>query len=214
MKQIEQVKQFHKTFGQPILDTPQIPEKGRCELRYALIAEELEEFKEAYEANDIVGVADALTDLLYVVLGSHNEFGLHAIAEKLFDEVQRSNMSKLDENGQVIYKPNGKVAKSDLFSEPDLKSIVERVMENKPIKIMASTAFGEMSFNCLKEDRKMISEKWGGLGLLDGLNGHVEDRVAQLFEANPYFVINEEPPIMSDEEAEKEFPPFKVKPKD
>jgi len=126
-KQIEQVKLFHKTFGQPVLTKPTIPSKERCDLRFKLIEEELEEFKEAYENNDIVEVADALTDLLYVIFGSHIEFGLSEIAEELFDEVQKSNMSKLDENGNVIYKPNGKVAKSDLFKEPDLKSIIDNV---------------------------------------------------------------------------------------
>jgi len=126
MKQLDQVKLFHKTFGQPILDKPQIPSIERCQLRYDLIAEELEELKEAYLENDIVGVADALTDLLYVVLGSHNEFGLHGIAEKLFDEVQRSNMSKLDVDGNVLYKENGKVMKSDLYTPPNLKIIVDQ----------------------------------------------------------------------------------------
>ena len=130
-KQLKQVQEFHETFGQPVLTTPTIPSKERCELRFALIEEELRELKEAYEANDIVGVADALTDLTYVVNGTYIEFGLAPLAEELFDEVQASNMSKLDENGNVIYKPNGKVAKSNLFREPDLKSIIEKHCENK-----------------------------------------------------------------------------------
>lgn len=126
IKAIEQVKVFHETFKQPVIDKPSIPSPDRCQLRFDLIQEELNELKEAYEANDIVAVADALTDLRYVVYGSFLEFGLGAAAEDLFDEVQRSNMSKLDENGQILYKPNGKVMKSNLFSEPNLKSIVEK----------------------------------------------------------------------------------------
>lgn len=125
-KQLKMVEVFHQTFGQPVLNKPTIPSKERCELRFALIEEELRELKEAYETNDIVGVADALSDLTYVINGTYIEFGLAPIAEELFDEVQASNMSKLDENGKVIYKTNGKVAKSNLFREPDLKSIIEK----------------------------------------------------------------------------------------
>ena len=126
-KQLESVKEFHRTYNQPILSTPQIPSLERCKLRYDLIAEELKEFKDAYEAGDIVEVADALSDLTYVVNGSYLEFGLGDLQEELFDEVQRSNMSKLDADGNVLYHPNGKVKKSDLFSEPDLKSIIDRL---------------------------------------------------------------------------------------
>lgn len=129
-KQLEQVQIFHETFGQPVLNYPKVPSKERCELRFKLIEEELKEFKEAYENNDIVESADALIDLVYVVHGSLLEFGLTNIDDQLFDEVQRSNMSKLDENGNVIYKPNGKVAKSNLFKEPDLKSIIEKTQNN------------------------------------------------------------------------------------
>ena len=126
-KQLEDVAVFHRTYKQPILNTPQIPSLKRCELRYELIKEELGEFKEAYESGDLVKCADALVDLSYVINGSYLEFGLGNIQEELFDEVQKSNMSKLDINGEVLYHPTGKVKKSDLFKEPDLKSIIDRL---------------------------------------------------------------------------------------
>lgn len=124
-KQIDDVKDFHDAFSIPVEESPVIPSKERCALRYSLIREELEEFKQAFEAGDLVEVADALTDLQYVVFGSVLEFGLHHKFAELFAEVQRSNMSKLDKDGQPIYREDGKVLKSDLFTPPDLKTIIE-----------------------------------------------------------------------------------------
>src|SRR5690606_12562129 len=91
---LNQVADFHKTFHHPILESPQIPSKNRCELRVELIAEELRELQEAIEDNNIVEVADALCDIQYVLSGAVLEFGLGAKFKELFDEVQRSNMSK------------------------------------------------------------------------------------------------------------------------
>ncbi|KAB7732725.1 hypothetical protein F5984_01885 [Rudanella paleaurantiibacter] len=88
------VAEFHHTFHAPVLDTPQIPAEGRCRLRVSLLAEELDEFREAIAAGDIVAVADALCDLQYVLSGAVLEFGLGHQFKALFDEVQRSNMSK------------------------------------------------------------------------------------------------------------------------
>lgn len=88
------VAQFHRTFKHPVLDEPQIPAEKRCRLRVALLQEELDEFKQAIEDNDIVEVADALCDLQYVLSGAILEFGLGDQFKDLFDEVQRSNMSK------------------------------------------------------------------------------------------------------------------------
>lgn len=119
------VEHFHKSFLVPTEDNPTIPEKERCELRYKLIREELEEFKNAYENGDLTEVADALTDLQYVLFGSVIEFGLKDHFEKLFQEVQRSNMSKLDESGKPIFREDGKVLKSDLWSPPNLKKILD-----------------------------------------------------------------------------------------
>ncbi len=91
---LNQVAEFHRTFGHPIEPQPVIPAAGRCNLRVALIAEELDELKEAIAQNDIVAVADALCDIQYVLSGAVLEFGLGEKFRSLFDEVQRSNMSK------------------------------------------------------------------------------------------------------------------------
>jgi NTP pyrophosphatase (non-canonical NTP hydrolase) len=88
------VVSFHRTFGQPVILEPAIPSKERCDLRISLIQEELNELKEAIEANDLVEVADALADLQYVLAGTIIEFGLGDKFKEVFDEVQRSNMSK------------------------------------------------------------------------------------------------------------------------
>ncbi|GAB3570954.1 nucleoside triphosphate pyrophosphohydrolase family protein [Spirosoma luteolum] len=91
---LNQVAAFHRTFHAPVLDTPQIPDAARAQLRVALLAEELDEFREAIAANDLVAAADALCDLQYVLSGAVLEFGLGDTFKTLFDEVQRSNMSK------------------------------------------------------------------------------------------------------------------------
>ena len=91
---LNQVADFHRTFNAPILPTPQIPSQQRCELRVSLLQEELNELKEAIENNDLVEIADALADLQYVLSGAVLEFGLGEKFVDLFNEVQRSNMSK------------------------------------------------------------------------------------------------------------------------
>ena len=91
---LEMVSEFHKTFNAPILETPQIPSTERCNLRVSLMQEELNEIKEAIENNDLVEVVDGLCDLMYVLSGSILEFGLGDKFVELFNEVQRSNMSK------------------------------------------------------------------------------------------------------------------------
>lgn len=91
---LNQVAEFHRTFHAPVLETPQIPSAARCQLRVSLLAEELDELREAITEGDIVAVADALCDLQYVLSGAVLEFGLGDQFKALFDEVQRSNMSK------------------------------------------------------------------------------------------------------------------------
>ncbi len=91
---LNQVAEFHRTFHAPVLDTPQIPVAARCDLRVSLLAEELDELRDAIAANDLVAVADALCDLQYVLSGAVLEFGLGHNFNQLFSEVQRSNMSK------------------------------------------------------------------------------------------------------------------------
>jgi predicted HAD superfamily Cof-like phosphohydrolase len=148
---LNQVAQFHQTFGAPIVDNPSIPSAERCQLRVSLLAEELDELKEAIAANDIVEIADALCDLQYVLSGAVLEFGMGEKFVELFNEVQRSNMSKacqslaeaeatvkfyadkdgtvaeiLEENGlwKVYRKADNKVLKSINYSPADLVSIL------------------------------------------------------------------------------------------
>lgn len=128
-KQINHVAEFHRAFKIPQEQSPTIPAPARCELRFNLLQEELNEFKEAYEAGDLVEVADALVDLQYILFGSVLEFGLQDKFAELFEEVQRSNMSKLDDNGQPIYREDGKVLKSENWSPPSLQPILEAELE-------------------------------------------------------------------------------------
>lgn len=128
-KQIDQVAEFHRSFKIPMEENPCIPSPERCELRFNLLQEELNEFKEAYLAGDLVEVADALVDLQYILCGSVLEFGLQDKFVALFDEVQRSNMSKLDDNGEPIYREDGKVLKSKNWSPPSLQPILEAELE-------------------------------------------------------------------------------------
>lgn len=148
---LNQVAEFHRTFKHPILDKPTIPTEQRARLRVALLAEELKELEEAIEDKDIVAIADALCDLQYVLSGAVLEFGLGYKFKDLFDEVQRSNMSKTCKSEQeaadtvVHYQAKGvechylksgdyflvyrtednKTLKSIRYSEVDLKSIIE-----------------------------------------------------------------------------------------
>ena len=101
---LELVAEFHRTFNHPILNTPAIPEATRCKLRVSLISEELKEFEEAIQQNDIVAVADALSDIQYVLSGAILEFGLGDKFKLLFEEVQRSNMSKACHNEEEAIK--------------------------------------------------------------------------------------------------------------
>jgi len=119
MTHFEMVRDFMNAFGQEVKTKTEMPDKETQVLRYALIHEELNEFVDAMKKEDLVEVADALTDLLYVVYGAGHAFGIDL--DKTFAEVQRSNMSKLGEDGKPIYRDDGKVLKGPNFSEPQLK---------------------------------------------------------------------------------------------
>ena len=129
-KQLAQVREFHETFRCFMRPQPDahIPDP-EIVVRLALMQEELDEYRYAAAQGDIVEVADALTDLLYVVFGTMIAHGLGQAAVEMFDEVHRSNMSKLDENGMPIYRADGKVLKSDRFTEPDLRSILANYLK-------------------------------------------------------------------------------------
>ena len=123
MTNFESVKKFMQTFGQEIKTKASFPNDKIIKLRLDLIREELSELEEAIEKKDIKEVADALTDILYVTYGAGHSFGVDL--DKCFDEVQRSNMSKLGEDGNPIYNDSGKVMKGPNYSAPDLKKIIE-----------------------------------------------------------------------------------------
>ena len=116
------VKKFMEAFGQEVKKEPEMPDGETVNLRIELIAEELEELWDACEQKDIVEIADALTDILYVTYGAGHAFGIDL--DKCFKEVQRSNMSKLGEDGKPIYREDGKIMKGPNYSEPDLKSVL------------------------------------------------------------------------------------------
>ena len=122
MTNFESVRKFMETFGQEIRQKASFPNDKIISLRYDLIKEELEEFREAIEQKDIKEVADALTDILYVTYGAGHAFGINL--DKCFEEVQNSNMSKLDYNGKPIYDNKGKVMKGPNYFKPNLNKFV------------------------------------------------------------------------------------------
>ena len=122
MSNFEKVKTFMTTYGQEIKESASFPDENIIKLRLKLIKEELEELEQALNDKNLLEVADALTDLLYVTYGAGHSFGIDLDA--CFEEVQRSNMSKLDENGKPIYNEYGKVMKGPNFSKPNLKQFI------------------------------------------------------------------------------------------
>ena len=122
MTNFESVRKFMETFGQEIKEKADFPNEETISLRYELIQEELRELKEAIEKKDIREVADALTDILYVTYGAGHAFGIDL--DKCFDEVQNSNMSKLDDNGKPIYNESGKVMKGPKYFKPNLAKFI------------------------------------------------------------------------------------------
>ena len=123
MTNFEKVGLFMKTFGQEVKIKPSLSTEKINKLRIDLINEELEEFKEAIKKNDLKEAADALTDILYVTYGAGHAFGINL--DECFDEVQRSNMSKLDDDGQPIYNEMGKVMKGPKYFKPDLNKFIK-----------------------------------------------------------------------------------------
>ena len=122
MSNFEKVKTFMKTYGQEVKESPSFPDENIIKLRLKLIKEELEELEQALNDKNLLEVADALTDILYVTYGAGHSFGINLDA--CFDEVQRSNMSKLGEDGKPIYNEYGKVMKGPNFSKPNLKQFI------------------------------------------------------------------------------------------
>ena len=117
------VKKFMETFGQEVKTKAGFPSDKILKLRYDLIKEELDEFEQAIKEKNLKEIADSLTDILYVTYGAGHAFGIDL--DKCFDEVQRSNMSKLGEDGKPIYNEHGKVMKGPKYFEPNLKKFIE-----------------------------------------------------------------------------------------
>jgi predicted HAD superfamily Cof-like phosphohydrolase len=135
---LNQVAEFHKTFKHPVLQDPQIPSEQRCDLRVSLISEELKELQQAIADQDLVEIADALCDIQYVLSGAVLEFGLGEKFVELFDEVQRSNMSKACSSEQeaidtVEYYKNERETEAYFVKEEDLY-LVYRKGDNKTLK--------------------------------------------------------------------------------
>ena len=122
MSNFSKVGTFMKTFGQEVKTKPSLSSEKINKLRIDLIKEELEELTEAMNNKDLLEVADALTDILYVTYGAGHAFGIDL--DQCFEEVQNSNMSKLDENGKPIYNDAGKVMKGPNYFKPDLSKFV------------------------------------------------------------------------------------------
>ena len=123
--QLYQLIEFHRTFDAHIETAPTVdlPQEV-IEIRIRLLQEELNEYAAAAQSRDLVEVADALTDLLYVLLGTYVSHGLQRCAVPLFDEVHRSNMSKLDANGRPVHRDDGKVLKSQQYRAPDVHAVL------------------------------------------------------------------------------------------
>ena len=123
MSNFNKVKTFMETFGQEVKNKPSFGSEKINNLRYDLIKEELEELKEAIDKKDLVEVADALTDILYVTYGAGHAFGINL--NDCFEEVQQSNMSKLDDKKKPIYNDQGKVLKGPNYFKPDLNKFLK-----------------------------------------------------------------------------------------
>ena len=123
MSNFTSVKKFMETFGQEVKSKPAFPSEKIFKLRYDLIKEELDEFQKALIDKNLKEIADSLTDILYVTYGAGHAFGIDL--DKCFDEVQRSNMSKLGADGKPIYNEHGKVMKGPNYFEPNLKKFID-----------------------------------------------------------------------------------------
>jgi predicted HAD superfamily Cof-like phosphohydrolase len=125
-EQIEAVEEFHRVFKAPIRYRPQLISKERGLLRWDLMEEENAEYIEAVNEENLVEVADALGDMLYILCGTIIEHGLQYRIDEVFNEIQRSNMSKLGSDGKPIFREDGKILKGEGYSVPDIATILNR----------------------------------------------------------------------------------------
>ena len=125
MDTIELAREFHSSFGLPDLPKPDLSNRAVCQLRLDLLTEELNELREGIEKSDPVEVLDALTDIQYVLDGTYLSLGFSHLKAQAYDEVHRSNMSKLDSKGKPIYREDGKILKGPNYFKPNLKQFLE-----------------------------------------------------------------------------------------
>lgn len=126
IEKINSVKEFHEVFMIGSSEEPCTVSEDVYMLRHRLMAEETEEYLEACKKGDLVEIADALGDQLYILFGTILKHGLQHKIEEVFDEIHRSNMSKLDENGKPVVREDGKILKSDRYFRPDIRKILEK----------------------------------------------------------------------------------------
>lgn len=129
-KVIESVQKFQDVFKQPTSSTPTLTNSENQKLRYDLALEELDEYREACQEGNITKILDSLADQLYILIGTANSHGLGKALHEAFKEVHRSNMTKLDKDGNPIFREDGKILKSEYFEEPDLKKVLREVYGN------------------------------------------------------------------------------------
>lgn len=125
-RQILQVKQFQEAFGVDLPKRPTLLPKNRAAFRQVLLEEEVDEIRRGFESEDIVQVADGIIDSMYILIGTAHEYGFSDRLSILFDEVHRSNMSKMGRDGKAIFREDGKVMKPDTYSPPKLATILQR----------------------------------------------------------------------------------------
>ena len=126
-KQLDKVSEFHKIFKLGIENQPvSILENNKAKLRFELMKEENEEYLEAAEKGNVIEIADALGDMLYILCGTIIEHGMQNVIEEVFEEIHKSNLSKLDENGKPIYREDGKVIKGPNYFPPNIEKIMKK----------------------------------------------------------------------------------------
>ena len=124
--QLSKVEEFHNAFKEPNADRPCLEERDIFQLRFKLMAEENEEYLEACWKEDVVGIADALGDQLYILCGTILKHGMQHKIEEVFSEIHRSNMSKLGKDGKPVFRDDGKILKGPNYFKPDLKPIITK----------------------------------------------------------------------------------------
>lgn len=147
-----QLLEFHRTFGHPVGAVPEFPAQSYIDLRIKLIEEELQELRDAVSARDMVETADALGDIMYVVIGMAVSFGIPI--DKVFNEIHSSNMTKLGEDGKPIYREDGKILKGPNFRKPNIKAMfrtddvisgsISNALQMKPHVPIAHMTDGEL----------------------------------------------------------------------